>query len=203
MKKLKFILTILITSSFLLGCPPDDELNTSTREFGIFTVLEDDTTIEMNGEISSASLKNFNKLVAAFPNVNKINILVCNGSSDDATNLELSKKVHEMGMDIHLGFQDLGLIASGGVDFFLAGINRTRESGTKIGVHAWSGANATATDFPVGHEYHLPYINYYVYVGFTQQQAEDFYYFTINAAPADDVHWMTEEEIAKYNLITD
>ena len=61
---------------------------------------------------------------------------------------------------------DNGLIASGGVDFFLAEIKRTRDSNTQIGVHAWSaGNNVSATDFPVGHANHLPYINYYKSIG--------------------------------------
>jgi hypothetical protein len=70
-------------------------------------------------------------------------------------------------------------------------------------VNYWAGVTVTANDFPVGHANHLPYINYYVSVGFTQQQSEDFYYFTINAAPASSIHWMTTEEIAQYNLITE
>ncbi|MDG2195217.1 MAG: hypothetical protein P8K77_10315 [Polaribacter sp.] len=76
---------------------------------------------------------------------------------------------------------DNGEIASGGVDFFIAGIQRTKGSNIKIGVHSWAGDNETATDFPVGHANHLPYINYYISVGFTKQQVESFYYFTINA----------------------
>lgn len=95
-----------------------------------------------------------------------------------------------------------GLIASGGVDFFLAGIQRTKGTNTKIGVHSWSDGNKDATAFPVGHANHLPYINYYVSVGFTQQEAEDFYYFTINAAPAEGIHWVTDAEISKYKILT-
>ena len=90
------------------------------------------------------------------------------------------------------------------MDFFVAGIKRTRGSNTKIGVHSWAGPDFTATDFPEGHEYHLPYINYYIAVDYTQQQqAEDFYYFTIYAADADDIHWMTDEQIALYNILTE
>ncbi len=174
--------------------------NDFRRKFGIFKVLEDNTTIEMNGEIRRATLKHFNKLEMRFPNINKINIRECGGSLDDETNFELSKKVHEKGIQIHL--LDNGLIASGGVDFFIAGTKRSKGKNCQIGVHAWSGNNETATDFPAGHANHLPYINYYVSVGFSQEEAEDFYYFTINSAPADSIHWMTEEEIEKYHLIT-
>jgi hypothetical protein len=187
---------------FLNSCNNDDDKSTtSSREQGIFKVLDDDTTIEMNGVIGSQSLNHFNSLYAAFPNVNKVNIKQCDGSEDDETNLQLSVRVHQLGIDTHL--LDNGLIASGGVDFFLAGVQRTKGINTQIGVHSWSDGNGTeATDFPVGHTNHLPYINYYVSVGFTQQQAEDFYYFTINAASASSIHWMTDQEIVQYNILT-
>lgn len=203
MKILNLILVLFLTSTLAISCDKDDNNNGSSnnpRQFGIFTVLEDDTTIEMNGVINSNTYTNFDNLEGLFPNVNKINIINCDGSSDDEVNLLVSQKVHEMGISIHL--LDNAEIASGGVDFFIAGVQRTRGTNTRIGVHSWAGENETATDFPVGHENHLPYINYYVSVGFTQQQAEDFYYFTINAAPADSIHWMTDAEIEQYGLLT-
>lgn len=201
-KKRMLTLVAVLCTAILMSCSNnDDDLNqTAERQFGIFRVLSDDVTLEMNGTINSASLTNFNRLAAAFPSVNKINIKNCDGSSDDDVNLQLSAKVHQKGMNIHL--MDNGEIASGGVDFFIAGRQRTKGSNTRIGVHSWSGDGSVATDFPVGHANHLPYINYYVSVGFTQQQAESFYYFTINAAPAATVHWMTDAEIAQYHLIT-
>ncbi len=104
---------------------------------------------------------------------------------------------------MHIHLMDNGTIASGGVDLFLAGVKRTKGKNCQIGVHSWGGSGETATDFPVGHEYHLPYINYYVEIGFSQQEAEDFYYFTIYSAPEKSIHWMTDEEIEKYNLITE
>ncbi len=202
-KRILTVITILFTAIFI-SCSRDDDssanLNTE-RQFGIFKVLENNTTVEMNGVVNSQSLNNFNTLTAAFPNIDTINIKNCEGSSDDTVNLELSLKVHQKGINIHL--MDNGEIASGGVDFFIAGIQRTKGTNTRIGVHSWAGENATATDFPVGHTNHLPYINYYVSVGFTQQQAEAFYYFTINVAPASSIHWMTEEEITTYNILAE
>lgn len=203
MKILNLVFILLIASTVLYSCNKDDDsTDTDTeRTFGIFKVLDDNMTVEMDGTINSSSLTNFNSLEAAFPNVNKINIKNCDGSSADDVNLLLSAKVHQKGINIHL--MDNGEIASGGVDFFIAGIQRTKGSNTTISVHAWAGDNGvTATDFSPGHPNHLPYINYYVSVGFTQQQAEDFYYFTINAAPANSFYDMTEAEITQYNLIT-
>jgi hypothetical protein len=177
-----------------------DKDNSSSNQFGIFTVLSDSVTIEMDGTINRNSLENFNELVDNYPNVNQINIVNCDGSSDDEVNLQLSLKVHQMQINTHI--LDNGIIASGGTDFFLAGKDRTKGANTQIGVHSWSDGNNEATDFPNGHEFHLPYINYYQSIGFTQQQAEDFYYFTINAAPAESIHWMTTEEISQYGILT-
>ncbi len=206
MKAFRLILMLFSVFTITLSCSKSSGIevittpSSSTTQFGIFKVLDNKTTIQMDGILNSSSLDNFNKLEKAFPFVFRINIVNCDGANDDDVNLELSKKIHKKGMQIHL--LDNATIAFGGVDFFLAGRMRTRGNNTKIGVRSWTKENVTATDFPVGHENHLRYINYYVSVGFTQKQAEDFYYFTINAAPANSVHYMTEEEITQYNLIT-
>lgn len=197
----KSITYIYLSTLLLFSCGSSNksENESTKREFGIFKVLDDNITIEMNGEVKSTSLDNFNQLEAFFPNIKTINIILCDGSSDDEINLQLSLKVHQKGINTHL--MDDGIIASGGTDFFLAGVKRTIGTNTKIGVHSWAGDDGNAKDFPRGHSNHLPYINYYVAVGFNQQQAEDFYYYTINAAIPESMHWMTATEIETYNLI--
>ncbi|PIE99782.1 MAG: hypothetical protein CR994_09050 [Maribacter sp.] len=159
------------------------------------------TTLEMNGVVNSGSLKEFNELYTANPTIKTIQIKECDGSMDDEVNLKLSKRVHDLGLNIHL--LDNGLVASGGTDFFLAGIKRTVGRNTKFGVHSWAGGGQTATDFPVGHPNHQPYIDYYKSVGFSDADAKAFYYFTINAAPASGIHWMTDAEIETYKLLKD
>ena len=153
----------------------------------------------MNGEINSSTLKDFNRLLDNYPNLKLINMKEVPGSLDDEINLQVALKVHNNNIATHL--LDNSLIASGGVDFFLAGIRRTKGENTMIGVHSWSDGSNEATAFPEGHEFHLPYINFYKNVGFSQEDAEAFYYFTINAASADDIHYMTEEEIGQYKIL--
>lgn len=210
MTKLKLVSLACIIFQLLTvsSCKKNSETSSSnhSRQFGIFTVLEDDKTIEMDGVINSKTLSNFNSLMTNYSEVNQINIVNCDGSSDDEINLQVSLLVYQNGMSTHI--MDKGEIASGGVDFFLAGIKRSRGSSTQIGVHSWGGEDdngnqVTATDFPVGHAYHLPYINYYTSIGFIQADAEAFYYFTINAASADDIHWMTDAEITQYMILKD
>ena len=197
------LILFLGSSLFLASCNKDDDTVTPQTQFGIFKI-ENSTTVEMDGAINSNSLNNFNALIVANPDINTINIVNCDGSLDDVTNLQLSKLVHDRGTNIHI--KDNGTIASGGTDFFLAGTKRTKGSNTRIGIHAWAseddnGNEVSATDFPVGHANHQQYIDYYVSIGFTPQQAEEFYYFTINSAPAEKIHWMTDEEIAQYGML--
>lgn len=195
MKPIYIALLILLLPYFIISsCKKDDK-----KLYDIFAVQADALSMEMNGVINKKSKKCFDELMTKYPNIKTINIINCDGSSDDETNLALSKDVHTRKMNIHL--MDNGSIASGGVDFFLAGAQRTKGPNTKIGVHSWSDGNKQATDYPVGHSNHLPYTDYYKTIGFTQQEAEDFYYFTINAATADGIHWMTDIEIIQYNIL--
>ncbi|NQX82059.1 MAG: alpha/beta hydrolase [Flavobacteriaceae bacterium] len=166
----------------------------------IFSVSKDKKNILLNGVINSSALDKFKTIANDNPTIKNIEIKNCDGSINDVINLELAKYIYDNEYDIHL--LDNGIIASGGTDLFLAGRKRTKGSNTKIGVHSWAGNREIATDFPIGHAYHLPYIKYYVSVGFTQQQAENFYYYTINAATADSIHWMTVAEIKLYNFIS-
>jgi hypothetical protein len=141
-------------------------------------------------------------MLAGHPGIKTIRMVEVPGSSDDEINLQVSLKVHENGIKTHI--VDNGLIASGGVDFFLAGVERTRGTNTQIGVHSWGDGNGnSATDFPNDSPEHLPYIQYYESVGYSSQWSRDFYFFTINAASADNIHWMTETEITQYGLITE
>jgi len=194
----QYIISALLFVCIAIGCNKN-EFPEGTKTFGIFKVLDDNLTTEMNGEIGNNTLVEFNTMLERFPKLTKINLIEVPGSSNDEINLQVAKLVYQNDMATHL--VDDGLIASGGVDFFLAGLTRTKGSNTQIGVHSWSDGSKEAKDFPVGHANHQPYIDYYKSVGFSQEEAEAFYYFTINAAPAADIHWMTEAEIEQYNIL--
>ena len=189
-----FLIGIL---AFTSSCKKEEVLAT---DFGVFSTQDANTAI-MNGVIGSNTPKHWDNFIAANPNTTKIIMKNCPGSEDDTANLEAARKIRQQGVAIHLPAD--AEIASGAVDLFLAGTTRTREAGSKIGVHSWSdGGNKEATDFPVGHENHQPYIEYYKEMGFSQTDSEAFYYFTINAAKAADIHWMTDAEIVQYKLLT-
>lgn len=200
----KFFAIILLTSFLLTSCNSDDDASqdfSSTFTFDIFTVQPDEQTVIMNGEIKSRTLQDFTNLLQGHPTIQRIHIGTVPGSNDDEINFQVGVLLRQNEINTHI--LDNGIIASGGVDFFLAGVQRTRGENTIIGVHSWSDGNGNqATDFPIDSPEHLPNIQYYENLGYNAQWSRDFYFFTINAAPADGIHWMTEEEIAQFEVIS-
>lgn len=199
MKKINLVL-IVIVAVFSIGNISWTKNDTLTaKKYGIFKVIND-TTVEMNGVIKGSTPRNFNRLLKNYPNIKVINMLDCPGSMNDEANLRVSRTMHDKGISFHLF--STSVIASGAVDMYVGGLKRTRDAGSKIGVHSWGGkpSEPTAAEYPTDHKVHQLYIDYYVSVGFTQQESEDFYFFTINAAAADDIYWMTDAEIEQYKV---
>ena len=150
----------------------------------------------MQGEINSKTLKQFEDVYAEHPNIRTLVELDVPGSLDDDTMIKLAYRVRELDLNTHL--ESASVIQSGGVDLFLAGVHRTMEPGAKIGVHSWSDGFREAKDYPreaPQHEQNRLYIE--------RMLGDDaFYWFTIHAAPADSVHFMSNAEIRKYELLT-
>jgi len=203
-KFMPFAATVLLLSTLTSCNLPMKIVMAKMQKKEIFTVSTDEKVIVLDGIINTPSLEHLKAITQKYPDIKTINIKNCDGSIDDEVNLQLGKYVYDQEMNTHL--MNNGVVASGGTDFFLAGKKRTRGTNTKFGVHSWSdfdgiGKMVTAKDFPPEHEAHQPYIKYYESIGFTKEEASDFYFFTINLASAQDMHWMTEEEIKKYQML--
>ena len=153
--------------------------------FGPFYVLND-TTVVVNGDMGSRVDNQFERLISKYPNIKLLIMEECPGSRNDEELFKAAAMVKENLINTHL--PPHAVIESGAVDLFLAGTIRTMEEGAKIGVQ-------------VGHEEHQIYIDYYVSVGYAQEDAEALYYFIINAASPDDIHYLTEEEILEYAIL--
>lgn len=196
--KHKFLASLtVIAVLFLLACGGDD--SPESLSIAPFQII-DDTTIRLHGEIDSNTLNAFEEVMRQNPNTELLIFGIAPGSSDDEVNLQVGRRLFQEGLNTHV--ENNGEIASGAVDLFLAGAERTLGSNTLVGVHSWSDGSNDATDFPMNSAEHQPYIQYYQAVGFSSQWASDFYFFTINAASADDIHWMTEAEITTYQITT-
>lgn len=184
----------LVTLLAFTACGSDDGGSVSIAPFSILN----ETTLVLNGVINSNTDSAFDEALRQNPNTELIIFRDAPGSDDDETNLQVGRKLYQLGLKTHV--DDNGIIASGAVDLYLAGSERTLGANARVGVHSWSDGSQDATDFPANSSEHQPYINYYKSIGFSDQLAEDFYFFTINAAPADDIHWMTPAEIETYQI---
>ena len=177
--------------------PPNEGLSYEAATFEI-----EGESAFMYGVIDHTTPKVVEALVEGHPEVRRIIMVDVPGSDDDPANLKAARLVRKHGLTTVVPSN--GVIASGGVDFFTAGLNRVVEPCGKLGVHSWDedgpdGGIVLGNEVPKTHENHLMFLEFYRDVGIP----EDFYWFTLDAAPPQRIHWMTDEEILFYGLTTD
>ena len=150
----------------------------------------------MRGNITGDTPGEMLRLIFEHPDVRTIELVYVPGSLDDESCMRAIRYARSHGFDTEIG--PGGMVASGGTDFLLAGVNRTCEPGGMVGVHSWSWMGDDGNELPRDHEEHQPYLEFYRDMGVD----EEFYWFTLEAADADDIHWMTQKELKQYGCIT-
>ncbi len=189
MKQCKLLLFILL-SLLLIGC------GESSDEYTAATFDVDGNQAIMSGVIDGTTPERVQALIDEDPEVKTIVMQEVDGSADDEANLVASRLVRQHGFKTHVPSN--GTIASGGVDFFLAGVERTVDSGGKLGVHSWAGGDIRGDQIPRDDPEHKLYLDYYAEMGIPAE----FYWFTLQAAPPEDIHFMTADELAQYQMTT-
>lgn len=148
------------------------------------------------GDIDGNTQARFEKVIRDNPNVSELALLYVGGSVDDEANLVFARSVRDLGLDTRVPAN--GLVASGGTDLFLAGVHRVLEPGACVGVHEWTSWAYSATDLERSDPLHQEYLDYFTAIG----TDPEFYWFTLDAAKADDMHWMTAKEAARFDMTT-
>lgn len=146
------------------------------------------------GVIDGSTLNRFLDVSEANSNLSVLVLEQVDGSADDVANLELSRVVRAAGFTTVVPSN--GLVASGGTDLFLAGATRTLENGACVGVHSWSGGDIEGHALSRNDPEHRKYLSYYQEMG----TDPEFYWFTLEAAPANGMHWMTASEASRFNM---
>jgi hypothetical protein len=177
------------------GCGVDDGLGTGDEPV---TFIVDGDQATMTGVLDTSTPEVVEDLLDDYPELEVIVMTDVPGSVDDDANLEAARLIAEAGIDTHVPAD--GVIASGGVDFFLAGEVRTYEPGAEFGVHSWAAEDGTTgSDLPQTDPEHDPYLDYFDEIGID----DDFYWFTLDAAPAESIHVMTERELERFDVGTE
>ncbi len=148
------------------------------------------------GTIDHTTLDAFEDAIEQNPQASTLVLQYIEGSVDDDANVVFSRVVHDEGFDTVV--PSGGLVASGGTDLFLAGHKRTLHPGACVGVHSWSGSGIVATELPEDDPEHDRYLDYFQDIGVD----DEFYWFTLEAAPADQMHWMTAAETDRFDMTT-
>ena len=151
------------------------------------------------GTTDSASAGAVDALIRENPQVDTLVLKYMPGTVDADQNLRLARSVRKNRLKTHL--ERNSRIASGAVDLFLAGTERTMACGAQIGVHSWS---------IVGLETYQPRNDIYdarqrQQEGFLRDMGIDpaFYLFTRDAASPQELHILSPEEINQYNLLSE
>ncbi|MBC8464684.1 MAG: alpha/beta hydrolase [Bacteroidetes bacterium] len=148
----------------------------------------------VNGVLGKIAHKRFEKMLATHPEVNTLVLENVPGSMNDEYNVQTCELLHNKGFSTKA--MSYSEIASGGVDLLISGTNRIIETGAKIGVHSWSSGDKEGIEYPASSKEHQLFYDLFETIGMDTA----FYWFTLRAAPADSIHWMTEDEIALYQL---
>jgi len=160
-----------------------------------FTV--DGSRAIFRGVLDATAPQKVSSLLADNPEVRTIVLAYGPGSDDDVANLEAALLINEAGLGTCV--PDGGEISSGAVDFYLAGAIRRLGENTFVGVHSWAAGDGTeGSDLPMSDPEHQRYLDYYQSIGVSS----DFYWFTLQAAPAADIHKMTPAERLTYAMET-
>ena len=155
-------------------------------------------TLFLSGTMNSRTFDEIEKVLRQNPQLTRVEIGEIDGSIDDDVNLATGLLIHKAGLDTHITADSF--IESGGVDIFCAGRNRTAERGAHVGVHAWAYNDGSITGEELSQDdaEHQPYLDYFSVVGCPVE----FYWFTMEAADADDMYIMSDDELTDQGVVT-
>lgn len=182
----------------------DRNSEVSRQEFQNFLTMNNTTAVfevkgdraMMSGVIAADTPARVLRLIFEAPRVRIIEMRHVPGSIDDEANLRAARYIRQFGFTTLI--RSDGMIASGGTDFFLAGVERYIEPGARLGIHSWGGPGYQGKDVPRDDPQHRLYLDFYAEMGIPAA----FYWRTLEAAPAEDIHWMTEDELNTYQCRT-
>ncbi len=155
----------------------------------------------MTGSIGADFVHRVCDLTSDAPAVAEVEMFDVPGSSTPGNEtLAGGLVLRAAGMDTFLPAD--GRVESGGVDFFLAGEQRTVQDGGCLGVHSTEidvgDGPVAAADLPRDDPEHQPFLEYFAALGIPTE----FYWFTLEAAPPDGIHYLTPQEMVRFDVVT-
>lgn len=155
----------------------------------------------LSGDLGTITYHQIKEMIVMHPEVKTLVLTQISGSVNDAVNMHTGRLVHEAGLNTKV--LKNSEIASGGVDLFCAGNKRIVEQGAKVGIHSWCCLNdLTAAEIPENHPAHEGQIEFFT-MALGPDIGPKFYFHTLTAAPFDGIHWMSDDDIIKWQVATE
>ncbi len=193
MRKFTPLLLVFLSAVLFSGCDPSG--GGGGGGGGSLRFRVEGNQAFVTGDLGSGAPEDVANFLDEYPEVDTLVLVDIPGSNDDDANLAAARMVRAAGLATHVPAD--GEIYSGGVDFFLAGTRRTVEPGAQLGVHTWSGDGVEGRDLPRDDPEHQVYLDYFRDMGIP----DSFYWFTLDAAPAEDIYIMSRAEMQRFNML--
>ena len=152
-------------------------------------------TAYVNGLLGKKAHHRLQKLIKKNPDITTLTLLDVPGSIDDEYNIKSCYFISEKNINTHLVAKSI--IASGGVDFFLSGQQRSVQKGAKLDVHSWCDEFEDGVNIAREDSSHHLFLDFYR----TINTDTAFYWFTLQSANSDSIHWLSYDEMIRYELI--
>jgi hypothetical protein len=172
--------------------------NESLISAGSSVIKIEGTKATINGDLGTKTYVQLSELIANNPEVDTLLLQEISGSVNDEINMHTGRLVRNAQLTTMV--EATSNINSGGVDLYAAGFKRVYTEGAKLGVHSWCCTEGKpANELGKDHKGHGAQLTYFREM-LGLELGPEFYFFTIEAAPHDTVHVMTQAELDKYLL---
>lgn len=170
-------------------------INESFFDAGNSTVKVEGTKALVNGTLGTKTYIQIDELINNHPEVTTLELQLIDGSINDEINMHTGRLIRNAQLTTVI--PATGDVNSGGVDLFAAGFKREYDTGGKVGVHSWSDGTTSAHLLSKDDPAHGAQLTYFREM-LGNELGPEFYFFTIDAAPAESVHVMTYNELTQY-----
>lgn len=194
-------LSVIVAAFYLSACSTlrggEHASLSDMEENRALSVYVEENAAYLSGYLTSEVPEQIASLINDHPNVTDLVLVDVPGSLDQEATIEAARLIRRFELNTHIA--KTGYVLSGGVDLFLGGVKRTIGAGAGVGVHSWRDVSHTTEDIDLSDPVHASYVNFYLAMGIPER----FYWFTLDAAPAERIYFLSPEELYDYQLVTD
>lgn len=194
----RLLLLLCIMASFFYGCT--DSIVELEAVFGDFTLDLDRKIAVFDGTIDSEAEADLSEMLGFYNTVEEIRFENATGASSASSAFAMAELISANNLTTSI--VENGEISQFATYVFLGGTSRSLGDNAKIGVNSWQTNNGIeASTLSEDNNVHDPFISFLMNNGYSEDDAQEFYFFTLNAASSSEVHYLSKEEINNFRLI--